>query len=77
MRDPHTAPPTLRAAPDVPGGRAGPLPPCPVCAGRAERVSWRRRPGEPLVLVFDPCGHRHPVSAPPLLTVTPEMTLEI
>ncbi|GHB57346.1 hypothetical protein GCM10010347_29370 [Streptomyces cirratus] len=77
MPDPHTAPPTLRAAPGTAGARPAPLPPCPVCAGRAERISWRGRPGEPLVLVFDPCGHHHAAPSPPLLVVAPGTTLDI
>ncbi|MGW7100965.1 hypothetical protein [Streptomyces sp. NPDC054838] len=76
MRDPHTAPPTLTAAPESPGARSAPLPPCPVCAARAERISWRQRPGEPVVLVFDPCGHRHAAAAPPRLAVSPGVPLD-
>ncbi|MGE7384668.1 hypothetical protein ACQKM2_04070 [Streptomyces sp. NPDC004126] len=64
MREPHTAPPVL-AAP------ASPLPACPRCADAPERISWRQRPGEPVVLVFDPCGHRWTSPAPPVLAVTP------
>ncbi|WP_329200567.1 MULTISPECIES: hypothetical protein [unclassified Streptomyces] len=76
MRDPHTAPPTLAAPPGSPG--AGPaLPPCPVCAGRVERISWRERPGESVVLVLAPCGHRHATPAPPLLAVTHGPALEV
>ncbi|WP_392897076.1 hypothetical protein [Streptomyces sp. LN699] len=70
MRDPHSNPPTLVAEPECPS-RPGPLPACPVCTGTPERISWRQRPGEPVVLVFEPCGHRHSSPAPPLLVVTP------
>ncbi|MFD0359734.1 hypothetical protein ACFVHW_39310 [Streptomyces sp. NPDC127110] len=69
MRDPHTAPPVL-AAP-VLAAPASPLPACPRCADAPERISWRQRPGEPVVLVFDPCGHRWTSPAPPVLAVTP------
>ncbi|MEU8438038.1 hypothetical protein AB0F18_35100 [Streptomyces sp. NPDC029216] len=69
MPDPHTAPPVLTAAPDR-RTAPGPLPACPRCATPPERISWRQRPGEPVVLVFDPCGHRHTSPAPPLLAVT-------
>ncbi|MCX5192649.1 hypothetical protein OOK31_01870 [Streptomyces sp. NBC_00249] len=79
MRDPHPMPPTLTALPECrtePGPRpASPLPSCPVCDTAAERISWRQRPGEPVVLVFDPCGHRHTSPAPPLLAVTPAAPL--
>ncbi|MFD4737931.1 hypothetical protein ACFWNQ_11235 [Streptomyces virginiae] len=68
MRDPRTTP--LTAAPDcLPDPR--PLPPCPVCADDPERISWRQRPGRPVTLVFDPCGHRWSSPAPPILAVTP------
>ncbi|MFD7561036.1 hypothetical protein [Streptomyces sp. NPDC059533] len=66
MRDPHATP--LAAAPECPPG-AGPLPCCPVCGGVAERISWRQRPGEPVVLAFEPCGHRRTSAAAPVLTV--------
>ncbi|MEU9303632.1 hypothetical protein [Streptomyces sp. NPDC048269] len=72
MRDPHSTP--LAAAPEcsaVPGPLPAPLPRCPVCAGAPERVSWRQRPGEPVVLAFAPCGHRWTSPAPPVLAVTP------
>ncbi|MEU3725643.1 hypothetical protein [Streptomyces sp. NPDC031705] len=75
MRDPHTAPPVLAAAPECrtdPGPPASsPLPACPRCAAAPERISWRQRPGEPVVLAFDPCGHRWTSPAPPVLAVTP------
>lgn len=71
MRDPHPMPPPLAVAPEGRGVRPGPLPSCPVCASPPERISWRQRPGEPVVLVFDPCGHRHDSPAPPVLAVTP------
>ncbi|MEU9420219.1 hypothetical protein [Streptomyces sp. NPDC051000] len=70
MRDTHSIPPTLVAGPECPE-RPGPLPVCAVCAVTPQRISWRQRPGEPVVLVFDPCGHRHTSPAPPLLVVTP------
>ncbi|MEU8777880.1 hypothetical protein [Streptomyces sp. NPDC048606] len=71
MRDPHTAPPTLTALPEcrTRPGPPSPLPSCPRCAGTPERISWRQRPGEPVVLVFEPCGHRHTSPAPPVLAV--------
>ncbi|MFD8148707.1 hypothetical protein [Streptomyces sp. NPDC059708] len=69
MPDPHTLPPLLTAAPEC-RTEPGPLPDCPRCAAPPERISWRQRPGEPVVLVFDPCGHRHASPAPPLLAVT-------
>ncbi|MCX4529791.1 MULTISPECIES: hypothetical protein [unclassified Streptomyces] len=77
MRDPHPTP-RLTAAPEYAPEHApehppepGPLPRCPVCAHLPERISWRQRPGRPVLLVFDPCGHRHTSPAPPLLAVTP------
>ncbi|GAA3280475.1 hypothetical protein [Streptomyces lavendulae] len=72
MRDPQTVPPPTRVlAPEFGAGRPGPLPSCPVCTGFPERISWRQRPGEPVLLVFEPCGHRHASPAPPVLAVTP------
>ncbi|MET8755128.1 hypothetical protein ABZW32_34275 [Streptomyces sp. NPDC004667] len=72
MRDPQTVPPPTRAsAPELRAVRPGPLPSCPVCADAPERISWRQRPGEPVLLVFEPCGHRHGSPAPPVLAVTP------
>ncbi|KMO95953.1 hypothetical protein [Streptomyces roseus] len=68
MRDPHTVP-RLVGAPEAPA-EPGPLPRCPVCASAPERISWRQRPGRPVVLVFDPCGHRYASSTPPHLAVT-------
>ncbi|MCJ0869354.1 hypothetical protein [Streptomyces sp. AP-93] len=50
--------------------RPGPLPCCPVCDEAPERISWRQRPGQPVVLVFDPCGHRHGSPAAPVLAVS-------
>ncbi|MGW7347698.1 hypothetical protein [Streptomyces sp. NPDC054854] len=70
MRDTHPMPSVLTAAPEDRSG-PGPLPDCPVCVVASERISWRQRPGEPVVLVFEPCGHRHTSPAPPLLAVTP------
>lgn len=73
MRDPHTAPTVLAAAPRCrteQGPMASPLPDCPQCEDAPQRISWRQRPGEPVVLVFDPCGHRWTSPAPPLLAVT-------
>ncbi|MFD3874557.1 hypothetical protein [Streptomyces sp. NPDC058623] len=70
MRDPHSMPSVLTAAPDG-RTRPSPLPACPVCVEVPERISWRQRPGEPVVLVFEPCGHRHTSPAPPVLAVTP------
>ncbi|MFJ6793400.1 hypothetical protein [Streptomyces sp. NPDC091268] len=69
MRDPQPTP--LAAAPA--GGRPepSPLPRCPACDGAPERISWRQRPGRPVTLVFDPCGHRHTSPAPPVLAVRP------
>ncbi|MFD7258682.1 hypothetical protein [Streptomyces sp. NPDC059874] len=66
MRDPHATP--LAAAPEC-RPEPGPLPGCPVCDGAPERISWRQRPGEPVVLVFEPCGHRRVSAAAPVLTV--------
>ncbi|MEU4359699.1 hypothetical protein [Streptomyces virginiae] len=71
MRDPHVTP--LAAAP-VRSPGPGPLPGCPVCGGVPERISWRQRPEEPVLLVFDPCGHRWSTPAPPVLAVTPPRT---
>ncbi|MGW8784525.1 hypothetical protein ACWGNM_41605 [Streptomyces sp. NPDC055796] len=68
MRDPHTVP-RLVAAPEAPAER-GPLPCCPVCGSAPERISWRQCPGRPVLLVFDPCGHRHTSRAAPVLAVT-------
>ncbi|MFB6617064.1 hypothetical protein ACFCV9_23090 [Streptomyces sp. NPDC056367] len=66
MRDPHATP--LAAARDCPP-EPGPLPCCPVCGAAAERISWRQRPGEPVVLAFEPCGHRRVSAAAPVLKV--------
>nr|WSX48255.1 hypothetical protein OG409_04370 [Streptomyces sp. NBC_00974] len=66
MRDPHSTP--LAAAPECRPEHSE-LPRCPVCASTPERISWRQRPGRPVVLVFDPCGHRHTSSAAPVLVV--------
>ncbi|MFG2616712.1 hypothetical protein ACGFXC_03750 [Streptomyces sp. NPDC048507] len=71
MRDPHPMPPTLAARSECREAPPGPLPSCPACGTAPERISWRQRPGEPVVLVFDPCGHRHASPAPPVLAVTP------
>ncbi|MBP0937832.1 hypothetical protein OHU17_04330 [Streptomyces goshikiensis] len=68
MRDPQSTP-RLTAAPDH-APEPSPLPRCPVCARLPERISWRQRPGRPVLLVFDPCGHRHTSPAPPILAVT-------
>lgn len=54
-----------------PASQPGPLPCCPVCDEAPERISWRQRPGQPVVLVFDPCGHRHGSPAAPVLAVSP------
>ncbi|MFF5705071.1 hypothetical protein ACFY7H_21570 [Streptomyces sp. NPDC012794] len=80
MRDPHTAPPVLAAASECrtgprPAPPASPLPVCPRCAVAPERISWRQRPGEPVDLLFDPCGHRWTSPAPPVLAVTPPAPL--
>ncbi|KJY24488.1 hypothetical protein [Streptomyces katrae] len=69
MPDPLTVPPLPTAAPEC-RTEPGPLPACPRCAVPPERISWRQRPGEPVVLLFEPCGHRHASPAPPLLAVT-------
>ncbi|MEU3912975.1 MULTISPECIES: hypothetical protein [unclassified Streptomyces] len=69
MPDPLTVPPLPTAAPEC-RTEPGPLPACPGCAVPPERISWRQRPGEPVVLLFEPCGHRHASPAPPLLAVT-------
>ncbi|MEV0411231.1 hypothetical protein AB0I68_10610 [Streptomyces sp. NPDC050448] len=69
MRAPHPMP-RLEAAPEGPA-EPSPLPYCPVCASAPERISWRQRPGRPVMLVFDPCGHRYTSPAPPVLAVTP------
>ncbi|MBT2468259.1 hypothetical protein J7E97_10310 [Streptomyces sp. ISL-66] len=66
MRDPHSTP--LAAAPECRPEHSA-LPCCPVCHGAPERISWRQRPGQPVVLVFDPCGHRHTSPAAPILAV--------
>ncbi|WP_328302843.1 hypothetical protein OG389_34090 [Streptomyces sp. NBC_00435] len=66
MRDSHST--SFAAAPEC-RPQAGALPCCPVCDGSPERISWRQRPGEPVVLVFDPCGHRHTSPAAPVLAV--------
>ncbi|MGW0392674.1 hypothetical protein ACWDYJ_17590 [Streptomyces sp. NPDC003042] len=80
MRDPHPMQSARAAAPECrtePSPQpvfalpVCPLPACPVCAGPPERISWRQRPSEAVVLVFDPCGHRFTSPAPPLLAVTP------
>ncbi|MFJ3876150.1 hypothetical protein ACIPW5_01670 [Streptomyces sp. NPDC090077] len=74
MRDAHTAPPVLAEVPRCrtePDPHPGPLPVCPQCAETPQRISWRQRPGEPVVLAFDPCGHRWTSPAPPVLAVTP------
>lgn len=68
MRDPHSTP--LTAAPECPPD-PGPLPCCPLCGAAPERISWRQRPGRPVVLLFAPCGHHWSSPAPPLLAVTP------
>lgn len=68
MRDPHSTP--LAAAPEC-RSEPSPLPRCPVCDGAPERISWRQRPGLPVVLAFDPCGHQHTSPAPPVLAVLP------
>ncbi|MFD3549999.1 hypothetical protein ACFWUW_31205 [Streptomyces sp. NPDC058655] len=68
MRDTYSTP--LAAAPECPP-QPGPLPCCPVCDSTPERISWRQRPGLPVVLVFAPCGHRWSSPAPPVLAVTP------
>ncbi|WP_327302566.1 hypothetical protein OG730_02520 [Streptomyces sp. NBC_01298] len=59
------------ASPPGPASRPGPLPCCPVCEEPPERISWRQRPGQPVVMVFDPCGHRHGSPAAPVLAVSP------
>ncbi|MEV6731168.1 MULTISPECIES: hypothetical protein [unclassified Streptomyces] len=69
MREPHPMP-RLASAPAGPA-EPSPLPRCPECASAPERISWRQRPGRPVVLVFDPCGHRYTSPAPPILAVTP------
>ncbi|CAM5659024.1 hypothetical protein SAVIM338S_06724 [Streptomyces avidinii] len=66
MRDTHSTP--LAAAPGCPPEHSA-LPCCPVCDSAPERISWRQRPGQPVVLVFDPCGHRHTSPAAPMLVV--------
>ena len=68
MRDPHSTP--LAAARGC-SAEPAPLPLCPVCASAPARISWRERPGRPVVLAFDPCGHRWTSPAPPVLAVTP------
>ncbi|WP_411103968.1 hypothetical protein [Streptomyces sp. cmx-4-9] len=69
MRDPHSTP--LAAAPEcLP--EPGPLPCCPECGRAPERISWRQRPGEPVVLAFAPCGHRCSSPAAPVLAVLPQ-----
>lgn len=70
MRDPHPVT-RLAAAPEATPAEPGPLPRCPVCASAPERISWRQCPGRPVLLVFDPCGHRYASPAPPILAVTP------
>ncbi|MEV6955867.1 hypothetical protein [Streptomyces sp. NPDC051183] len=68
MRDQHSTP--LAAAPEC-RSEPSPLPRCPVCEDAPERISWRQRPGLPVVLAFDPCGHQHTSPAPPVLAVLP------
>ncbi|WKD30729.1 hypothetical protein [Streptomyces xanthophaeus] len=68
MREQHATP--LTAAPECLADPR-PLPCCPVCADAPERISWRQRPGRPVILVFDPCGHRWTSPAPPVLAVSP------
>ncbi|MCP3753319.1 hypothetical protein [Streptomyces sp. TBY4] len=68
---PGCRPEQSRPDPSGPSGRPGPLPCCPVCDEAPERISWRQRPGQPVVLVFDPCGHRHGSPAAPVLAVSP------
>ncbi|WP_158708455.1 hypothetical protein [Streptomyces sp. NRRL S-244] len=70
MRDPHPVP-RLAAAPGAPAAEPSPLPRCPVCGSAPERISWRQCPGRPVLLVFDPCGHRYASQAAPILAVTP------
>ncbi|CAL9610087.1 hypothetical protein SUDANB120_05626 [Streptomyces sp. enrichment culture] len=73
MPDPHPVPPLAAVPERAPesGPEPGPLPRCPVCAHLPERISWRQQPGRPVVLAFDPCGHRHTSPAAPVLAVTP------
>ncbi|MGW5850267.1 hypothetical protein ACWFQ8_20350 [Streptomyces sp. NPDC055254] len=68
MRDPHRT--SLAAAPEC-APEPGPLPRCPVCDAVPERISWRQRPGEPVLLLFAPCGHPWSSPAAPVLAVTP------
>ncbi|MCX4782203.1 hypothetical protein [Streptomyces sp. NBC_01264] len=69
MSDPHST--QLAAAPEYRADQPSPLPCCPVCDEAPERISWRQRPGQPVVLVFDPCGHRYGSPAAPVLAVSP------
>lgn len=71
MREPHAVTPLAAAAGRPCPPEPGPLPGCPVCDEVPVRISWRQRPGAPVVLVFDPCGHRWSSPAPPVLAVTP------
>ncbi|MFD3696163.1 hypothetical protein ACFWUZ_08365 [Streptomyces sp. NPDC058646] len=68
MRDPHST--SIAAVPECPP-EPGPLPGCPACGRPPERISWRQRPGEPVVLAFDPCGHRASSPAAPVLALLP------
>lgn len=76
MSDQHAtqlaAAPGYLPEPNRPGlsNPPSPLPCCPVCDEAPERISWRQRPGQPVVLVFDPCGHRHGSPAAPVLAVS-------
>ncbi|MFE9560490.1 hypothetical protein ACFYM0_05220 [Streptomyces sp. NPDC006487] len=63
--------PVSESSPAGQPGQPGPLPCCPVCEEAPERISWRQRPGQPVLLVFDPCGHRHGSPAAPVLAVSP------
>ncbi|MFI5762316.1 hypothetical protein ACIA8F_15410 [Streptomyces sp. NPDC051563] len=71
MSDPHATQLAAAPSPTGPTGQASPLPCCPVCEDAPERISWRQRPGQPVVLVFEPCGHRHGSPAAPVLAVSP------
>ncbi|MCX5128323.1 hypothetical protein ABT024_26410 [Streptomyces sp. NPDC002812] len=70
-RRPSPSSPIGSMSPTGRSDQPGPLPCCPVCEDAPERISWRQRPGQPVVLVFEPCGHRHGSPAAPVLAVSP------
>lgn len=59
-----------RVRPRSPGG-AEPAAALPRVRERTGAHLLAPAPGRPVVLVFDPCGHRYTSPAPPVLAVTP------